>query len=351
MARHCVGLVLEDNMRYHFAITAEPVPAFCRMACLWAWSLRRYAGALANSHIFVIFNDRTDPATEKWLRRLPNLTVLARPRLSHDHKELNKYSALWAPGLEKADYVILTDCDVICANRLDELEALMASAAFGGISDNPISATHGTYKPSIYRYARMLHDLAGLSPNEIRAHRHAAGTSRPPYDGLPYFNGGVLVIGGRRLAEFRALVVELSRRIHRQVYHDQKHPLGLMRRTWNALCARWPGGERLMIGWHVRRKRFADQAAVFPAVLKLRLPYRVLPHEFNWRHHGTGRPEETPRLIHYYKSALGIPPPRILQADWIHPYQMSNDIGQHALARVVSEFLQQHPEYPHRTTP
>ncbi len=338
-------------MHYNFAITTEPIPAFCRMACLWAWSLRRNAGALANSHIFVVFNDRTDPATEKWLNRLSNVTVLARPRLSHDHKELNKYSALWAPDLEKADYVILTDCDVVCTNRLDELGALMAGAEFGGIPDNPISTAHGTYKPSICRYARMLNDLSGLSPDEVRAHRHESGTSRQPYTGFPYFNGGVLVIGGRRLAEFRALVVELSRHIHHQVYRDQTHPLGLMRRTWNALWARCPEGERFMIGWHVRRKRFADQAAIFPAVLKLRLPYRVLPHEFNWRYRGIVRPEETPRLIHYYKSALGIPPPRILQADWIHAYQMSNDVGQRALANVASEFLQQHPECPHRATP
>jgi len=338
-------------MRYHFVITAEPAPAFCRMACLWAWSLRRHAGALANSRISVVFNDRTDPDTEKWLRRLPDVTVLARPRLSHDHKELNKYSALWAPDLEKADYVILTDCDVVCTDRLDELDILMADAEFGGISDGPISATHRSYKPSICRYALMLQELSGLSPEEVCVHRHEAFTAHPPYTDFPYFNGGVLVIGGRRLSEFRALVVELSRRIYQQVHRDQTHPLRLMRRAWNTLWVRCPGGKRFMIGWHVRRKRFADQVAVFPAVLKLRLPYRVLPHEFNWRYRDMVRPEETPRLIHYYKSALGIPPPRILQEDWIPAYRMSGDVGRRALANVVGEFLQQHPECPHRAEP
>lgn len=191
-------------MRYHFVITVEPVPAFCRMACLWAWSLRRHAGALADSRLFVVFNDWTDPDTEEWLRR---------------------------------------------------------------------------------------------------------------------------------------------------VHRDQTHPLGMMRRAWNTLWAGCPGGERFMIGWHVRRKRFADQAAVFPAALKLRLSYRVLPHEFNWRFRDTVRPDETPRLIHYYKSALGIPPSRILQEDWIPAYRESGDVGRRALANVVGEFLQQHLECPHRAAP
>jgi len=334
-------------MRYHFVVTAEPNPAFCRMVCLWAWSLRRHAGALANSRIFVIFNDRVDQDTEKWLRHLPNVTVLTLPRLSRDHKELNKYSALWAPGLEEADYVVLTDCDVVCTGRLDKLDALMAGAEFAGISDAPGSAQQGSYKPSICRYALMLQELSGLSPAEVSLHRHEAFTGRPPFTGFPYFNGGVLIIGGQRLAEFRALVVELSRHIYRQVHQDQARPLRLMRRTWNTLWASHPGGERFMIGWHVRRKRFADQVAVFPAVLKLRLSYRVLPHEFNWRFHDPARPDTTPRLIHYYKAALGIPPPQILQADWIPAYRESADAGRQALANVVGEFLQQHPECPH----
>jgi len=60
-------------MRYHLMVKVEPVPVFHRMACLWAWSLRRHADALANSRISVVFNDRVDRNTEEWHRRLPGI--------------------------------------------------------------------------------------------------------------------------------------------------------------------------------------------------------------------------------------------------------------------------------------
>jgi hypothetical protein len=332
----------------HFVTAAEATPYFCRLACLWAWSLRQRAGALSDSPLTVVFNDRTDPDAETWLRRLPGVRVLARPRVSRIHKEANKYSALWAPEIEQADWVILTDCDVVCADRLDPLPNLLAGVEFASVLDGMTPRADGTYRPSVYRYDRLLQDLGSISAETLASHHLTQ------YDGirlpgnLPYFNGGMLAIAGRRVPAFREVVVELSNLIHRWSQPGLGQPLRLVQRAWNSMCSTSASGEKLMIGWHVRRKRFADQAAIFPAVLKLGLPYRVLPHAYNWRSATMAAPSESPRLIHYYQHALGIPPARILDPDWIPAYRDSTDPGRRALAGVVADFLEHHPDCPHR---
>lgn len=328
-------------MLFHFAATAEANPKFCRMAKLWAWSLRHLGGALADGPITVCFNDESDAATAGWLEQL-KVRVRSRPRLSEKHKEVNKYNVLWTEGIENADWVVLTDCDVVCTNDLAPLADWLAGHEFGAVSDAVVRYDGRPYRHPVIHYPNMLRAFTGLSVGALQAHQHPEFTGRPPFTVYPYFNGGMLAIKGAHVPAFRKAVVDISRRIYAATRPAQWNGLRVLQRAWNNLWDKSAYATRLCVGWHLR-PRYADQSAIFPAVLKLALSYQVLPHVCNWRYQDLAAPGAEPLLLHYYEQALGIPPPRILDGTWLDSYRTSADRGRVALAQTVQAFLREYP--------
>jgi hypothetical protein len=313
------------------------------MVRLWAWSLRTRAGGLASSPLTVTFNDRADTATAEWLRQFPATECVVRPRLSAAHREVNKYNALWAPGLDSADWVILTDCDVAFVSDLSPLADALGDADFAAAPEgheprNPPPGRPRHYK-TIRHYEALLLRETGLTREALAAHRHPWFTDRWPCTTYPYFNGGFIAIRGTRLAEFREAILGMSSRLFRRARINHPNPLFFLQRFWNSRWDRTPWADRLCIGPFFRQ-RYADQVALAVVAIKKGFRYRVLPHCFNWRSLGMGHGEELPiRVLHYFEPALGLPADRILDTDWIADYSASTHPGRQALAGLVRDFL------------
>lgn len=268
--------------------------------------------------------------------------VTTRPRLSRLHKEVNKYNVLWTPGLEEADWILLTDCDVACAGPLDGLEALLEGLDFAAVSDGVPARSRRSPRPPVLRYDYFLRLFSGLSGRELKQHAHPEFIHQPPFTRYPYFNGGVMMIRGARLASFRETIVELSEQVFRQACRRQLNPLRWIQQAWNNAWFRSRHAHRLSLGWHMRQ-RYADQAVILPCLLKLGLRYTVLPHAYNWRYIEIGAKNPPPLLIHYFEPALGIAPDRILSRHWLDAFAHSNDEGRQALAGLVHDYLAAHP--------
>ena len=328
--------------RFHLVCTAEATPKYCRMVRLWAWSLRNRAGALAGSPLTVTFNDQADEQTAQWLRRLPAADVSISPRISRSHREVNKYNALWAPGLENTEWVVLTDCDVAFIDDLGPIADLLKDVDFAAVPEghdprNPPPGRPRNYK-AIRNYEQLLLSETGLSLEELATHRHPWFTDRWPCTTYPYFNGGFIAIRSSRLAEFRDAVLDMSRRLYRRARRNHPNPLRFLQRFWNSRWDRTPWADRFCIGPFFRQ-RYADQVALAVVAIKLGLRYRVLPHCWNWRTLGMGHGEELPiRIIHYFEPALGLPLDRILDPAWIPTYAASDNPGKKALAELVAEY-------------
>jgi len=332
---------------FHFVCTAEATPKYCNMVRLWAWSIRNRAGALAGSPLAVAFNDQADETATAWLRRLPAVDVFIQPRISASHREVNKFNALWAPGLDRAEWVILTDCDVAFISDLEPLadqlkDVDFAAAPEGHDPRNPPTGRPRNYK-AIRNYERLLLQETGMSAAGLAAHRHQWFTNRWPCTTYPYFNGGVIAIRGSKLQEFRSAVIETSRRLYMRMRSLHPNPLYSLRRFWNSRWDRTPWADRLCIGPFFRQ-RYADQVALAVVAIKLGLRYRVLPHCWNWRTLGMGHGEELPiRIIHYFEPALGLAPDRILDGDWLSDFSASSNPGKRVLAELVREYRGSRP--------
>lgn len=326
---------------------AEATPRFCRMLKTWAWTFRQFAGRWRDAPLTVVFNDAGDLATSAWLTRHAGVEVHVRPRLSPKHKETNKFNGLWTPSLAASDWVLLTDADIAFADDLAPLERELTDADLAASPDGCDPSLRQPGRPSgwtpIRRFDLLLKEFAGIDDTALRALEHPWFIDRWPLTRYPYLNSGVIAIKSDRLPEVRQALVDTSLQLYARARRLHPNPVQLLRRFWNSRWDRTSRGERASLGWFFRQ-RFADQVAITVVAARLGLRLAVLPHAFNWRGTGMNHGDETPRILHYFRPAFGLPVERVLEPSWIPAYSRDANPGKRALARVIEAFLRAFPE-------
>lgn len=336
-------------MSLHFCTTVEATPRFAAMAELWAFSFRRFAGALADATLRVTFNDRADEATAERLERL-GVRVSVRPRLSARHREANKYNALLAAqGLVGPDeWLVLTDADVACAGPLDALAELLERAVgidlwaspAGHPMPLPRAGRPRGYRP-IRRYGELIRARTGVTAEELPAFRHARFEGVWPDTTYPYFSSGVLAIRGSALEALSPAIISETAALYALARPGPATPLRLLARWWNRRVHRTGWAERLCVGPY-HSARLADQVALTTAAIRLGVKWGVLPLRYNWHDLDAGPRDEPVELVHYVGKTDWI-----TRDDWLASFAGSDNAGRSALARVVSAWH----EDAHRAVP
>lgn len=315
-----------------FVLAAEARPAYLNMTALCCWSIRARAGVFARSPISIVFNDADDPRATSWLRSALGVEVSVRPRRSPRLHFLNKLNALDASVPGGPDWTIYLDCDTAVINDLAPLAQWCAGPI--DFAAAPVNAK------AAWQLDRIFLRHTGLSRDELEAHAHPWFNTR-----YPYFNGGVFAVRSSRLPEFRPVYEDLTRRLFDQM-KSGPHPWRWLRNRWNRKVCKTRWADRLVIGPFFTRY-YAEQVALAAAVLKLRLPYRVLPNSCNWKLPDTGHGEESPvRILHYLQSRHPLDRGRLFEGEWIDQYARDPWEGRRELARLVRDFTAQHPRRP-----
>jgi len=312
-------------MRIAFVTTAEPTLAYANMARLLAWTIRNRGGALADASITVMFNDRVHADAADDLRRW-DVQVETRDRLSESMKCMNKYNGLFARATRDADWVVLLDCDTAVVDSLDFLLDWMRMDQhdFAGVRVD--SAEVWGWPPLIRQHT------------DIAAKQQTKSTSE--IDDPPYFNGGVVILRGSALTEFRDLVIHYSQRLYQQMRAGRGSPGHWARVQWNRFVSKRSTTQPLIVKPFFH-KGYADQVAIVLAMLQLRLRYDVLSHAFNWRDERFVADTESDtdiRILHYLSAYYPIDRNGLFDGDWVDSYAESPKPGRAALANLVRAY-------------
>jgi len=130
--------------------------------------------------------------------------------------------------------------------------------------------------PMVRRLDTMLRRFTGKSKEEIESWTHPWFTHATPFTRVPYLNGGVIVIRGQYIPEFRQQVLDASRAIYDDLAPVQGNVLRMLRNQWNAQVHRFNRlGQVLTVGYFMRA-RFADQVALSTAMINMNLRVKYL---------------------------------------------------------------------------
>lgn len=311
----------------HFVCAIEATRPFIHMARLLAYSIRHRAGALADSRITIVFNDRDDDgATKAFLRKRLDTDCITLPRVSHKLHYLNKYTALRVPRLEDSDWIIQFDADVACINPLDELAKQLAMNAFD-FAGVPVGSL------PIWGIEQVFLKYTGRTKEELDAQRHDWFPQK-----YPYFNGGMLIMSSHAFPRYRDEIVSLGEQLRNDMRMGGGGPIRWIRNTWNKVAAERPWMHRYIIKPFYPRNS-GDQVAIPVLMLKHRMRWEVLPHAYNWRFEHSGQGEDDPiRFLHYLGAEFPIDRERLFDGPWIDEYRRSPNPGARALAGLVDDY-------------
>jgi len=89
---------------------------------------------------------------------------------------------------------------------------------------------------------------------------------------------------------------------------------------------------------------YSEQIALVLTVLKLRIPYRVWPHAWNWRSPGMNQGEESPiRILHYLRSRFPVDRNNFTHGAWVEEFAASENPGRRALANLMQRYRNEVP--------
>lgn len=313
--------------RVAFAITAEPNPKCNAMLRLLAWSIRTNAGVLADAPIGVVYNERVDEDAARVLDRDYGVEVRSAPRISDTLRFVNKWNFVEARCVQEADWVIFLDYDTVICDDLDAVAEWMATTRDRVGAVPSIVQDH-------FRFDHFIRRYTDLTDAEIETSIHPWFPNR-----YPSFNNGVMFMHRDVLGLFRREMPEFSHALFHALSAGRSlNPLHWLRMHWNKRAWKWRDPQRWVVGPYYP-KIHSQQIAWDLLILRHRMPYRVWPHIYNWRHPGTGHGPETPiRILHYLGSRYPIDRARLFDGAWIQDYAASDHAGQRALSRMVQAF-------------
>ncbi|MFK7960394.1 MAG: hypothetical protein AB8G96_07690 [Phycisphaerales bacterium] len=325
-------------MRVRFVTVAEANQRFGEMALLWAWSIRRRGGMLADADVTVVFNEREDEALSERLRRESNVDVRVMPRISTSHPERNKFNAFRIDGLEDDDWVILSDVDMCVCDHLDGLHARLAEDDFD-LGVTPAGIDPRPPLPLLRGLDKLLRQETGLTRAQLAEWEHPWFADHAPYSRWPYISGGLFVVRGRHVREFGDEILQQTKMMYEQMRTRQPNPWRVLRNFYNYRVhrlGRW--SEPLIIGWWFMA-RLADQVAISTAMIRMKLRPTYLDHTYNWRYMDSGQGEELPvRFLHYFGSMARASHQDLLAGDWTDAYAADDHPGRQALADVTMAY-------------
>lgn len=314
-------------MQVHFTMVAEPTLAYTNMARLCAWSIRNKAGTLANSPVTVVFNDKADPLTVKYLRDKLDVQTLVFPRLDPKLYFLNKYNMAKVPGLAECDWVINLDCDTVVANDLGSLFKLLepqTDCQFGGVPVNEINA---------WGLDQIFRKHSNYTKQEIQNTRHPWFPCE-----YPYFNSGVIAAKGSLVESLSNETINIACKLFKEMAATNINPLHWLRIKWNRKICKTKSADKFVLRPFFTRY-YAEQVALTAAVLKLRVPYCILPHIYNWRKSGLNQGEETPiRILHYLSALFPVEREKLFTGDWLQKCAQSNNPGWRELYTIINQY-------------
>jgi len=310
-----------------FAIVGEANPRYNNMLKLCAWSIRHRAGALSDASIAVVYNEKLDEPTAKYLKNELDVQTLALPRISHEFKTLNKFNGLSAPGTTDADWVILIDADTAVINDLAFIEQRMESNE----ADFFCAPTN---LKTVWGVDNIIRKQTGLTKEEFEKLRH-------PWfiPGALFFNSGVIIMRGSDAEAIRDENISLTPIMVKTMQNpENKNIWFTLRQKWNERVVKTRLRNQLIIP-PFYPVFFSDQVTLEIVILKLRLNFELLPHAYNFRKVNLKQGEELPiHILHYIKYRYDFDRTEMFTGKWIDQYAQSDDPGAQALSQLVQEY-------------
>lgn len=314
-------------MRVHLLTTIENRADYKAMARLWAFSIRRRGGGLADAPISIACNETIDEGFAREMRERYGAEVTRTARISGTMRYVNKYNALSLPEIAGANWVMFFDADTVVAGDLSPLEGLLGSsgANLWGADEVPCDRVFGL---------GLLFERFGRVPRE-----QLVAYSRPCHPlGLPYLNGGAWLVRGPQVGVFRERVVALTLELFDAMRASSVNPLHWARIHWNRRVYKSSKAGRLVMPPYFP-KFYSDQLALAIAAASLGWEIGNLPRAFNWMSdspmQGAGEPI---RVLHYVNSLYPLDKRTLLEGAWAAGYAASGEGGRVALAEVWSEY-------------
>ncbi|MFM9956695.1 MAG: hypothetical protein ACKVZJ_01355 [Phycisphaerales bacterium] len=315
----------------HIVYVAEASPRFAQMLRLACWSVRRRGGRAASVPITVVFNERGDDALSAELERDFGVKSIVRPRISTALRFTNKWNCLEAElgggAGEATPWMLFLDCDTAIVNPLDPLMDRLAVA-----SEKFFCSPEHTRQA--WGLRRILKRHTGRSDAELDAIAH----DWFPSDRLPIFNTGVFAIRREVMAGFRGEIVAMCNRLHSSMRATTWNPVQFALVQWNRRHWKKPDAAKWLVGPFFPRVH-SGQLAVPATLLKLGIPFGLLPHADNWRDPIILMGESEPiRVLHYLGSRFPIDRSDLFNGSYFEKFAKSENPGWRALVEVVSAY-------------
>ena len=312
--------------RVHITFVAEAKPEYGPMLRLACWSIRRRAGALCEAPITVVFNERADLVLADELKSRFGVDSVVRERISTALRFTNKWNCLKV-DFRGADWMLFLDCDTAVVSRLDQLAERM--------SNEPVDFLGS---PEITRQAWGLRSIfrkfTGRSDIELDAVAHDWFLS----DRLPIFNTGVFAIRTSVVPAFEREIVPMCDRLFASMRGTTWNPVQWAKVQWNRRFWKNPSQHGWMVGSYFPRVH-SGQLAVPATLIKLGIPFGLLPHAFNWRDRGVSIGEDQPiRILHYLGSRFPFDRTRMFEGEYFDRFAAGEHPGWRTLVEVVSAY-------------
>jgi len=312
----------------HIVYVAEATERFAQMLRLACWSVRRRggSGAASGAPITVVFNERGDDALSAELARDFGVQSVVRPRISTALRFTNKWNCLEA-DLGGAEWLLFLDCDTAIISPLDPLADRLAGARESFFCS-----------PEHTRQAWGLRTILKRHTGRSDAELDAVAHDWFPSDRLPIFNTGVFAVRAAALPAFKAEIVPMCNRLHASMRATTWNPVQWALVQWNRRHWKKPDAAQRLIGPFFPRVH-SGQLAVPATLIKLGIPFGLLPHADNWRDPVIRMGQSEPiRVLHYLGSRFPIDRSDLFNGSYFEKFARSENPGWRALVEVVSAY-------------